>query len=39
MLEVETDREFTPENRPGAKRKLVFQASIFRCELSVSGRV
>ena len=28
-----------PQNRPGPKRKLVFQPSIFRCELLVSGRV
>ena len=27
------------ENRPGPKRKLVFQPSIFRCKLLVSGRV
>ena len=27
-----------PENRPGPKRKLVFQPSIFRCKLLVSGR-
>ena len=28
-----------PENGPGPKRKLVFQPSIFRCKLLVSGRV
>ena len=28
-----------PENRPGPKRKFVFQPSIFRCELLVSGSV
>ena len=30
---------FTPENRPGPNRKVVFQPSIFRGELLVSGRV
>ncbi len=31
---------FAPENRPGPKRKFIFQPSIFRCEpLLVSGRV
>ena len=33
------NQQFAPENRPGPKRKLVFQPSIFRCELLVSGRV
>ena len=28
-----------PENRPGPKRKRVFQPSIFRCEMLVSGMV
>ncbi len=28
-----------PKNKPGPKRKLVFQPSIFRCKLLVSGRV
>ena len=28
-----------PENRPGPKRKLIFQPSIVRCELLVLGRV
>ena len=28
-----------PENRPGPKRKLVFQPSIFGCKLFVSGMV
>ena len=28
-----------PENRPKPKRKLIFQPSIFRFELSVSGTV
>ena len=30
---------FAPENRQNPKRKLVFQPSIFRCELLVLGRV
>ena len=28
-----------PENRPGHKRNILFQPSIFRCKLLVSGRV
>ena len=28
-----------PENRPGPKRKFIFEPSIFRCELLVSWRV
>ena len=36
----ETNSKFAPENRPSQKeRKLVFQPSIFRCELLVSGRL
>ena len=31
----ETNKQFAPENRVGPKRKLVFQPSIFRCELLV----
>ena len=30
---------FAPENRPSQKETIVFQPSIFRCELLVSGRV
>ena len=35
----ETNGEFTPENRPSQKEMIVFQPSIFRCELLVSGSV
>ena len=38
----ETNRQFASENRPGPKRKLVFQPSIFRffsSDLLVSGRI
>ena len=35
----ETNIYIAPENRPGPKRKLVFEPSIFRGELLVSGRV
>ena len=35
----ETNSKFAPENRPGPNRKVVFQPSIFRGELLVSGRV
>ena len=34
----ETNSEFTPESRPGLKKEtIVFQPSIFRCELFVFG--
>ena len=33
------ETNISPENRPKPKRKVVFQPSIFRCELLVSGRV
>ena len=33
----ETNSKFAPENMPKPNRKLVFQPSIFRCELLVSG--
>ena len=33
------ETNIAPENRPGPKRKLIFQPSIFRCEPLVSGRV
>ena len=31
--------QFTPEKFPSQKERIVFQPSIFRCELLVSGRV
>ena len=34
-----TNSKFAPENRPKPKRKLIFQPSIFRGKLLVSGRV
>ena len=33
------ETNMAPENRPGRKRKIVFQPSIFRCELLVLGSV
>ncbi len=30
----ETNSKFAPENRPGPKRKLIFQSSVFRCYVS-----
>ena len=33
------ETNIAPENRPSQKEGLVFQPSIFRCELLVSGRV
>ena len=35
---ITTPNMFAPENRPGPKRKLVVQPSIFRCKLAVSFR-
>ena len=36
----ETNSKFAPENRPGPQEeRIVFQASVFRCDLLVSGRV
>ena len=33
------ETNIAPENRPSQKETIVFQPSIFRCELLVSGRV
>ena len=32
------NEQFAPENRPSQKEMIVFQPSIFRCELAVSFR-